>query len=59
MTAAAKSGQFTAGEVGKAQFIGGNRRNLAKEKIMRDFVSRSLVVSLGKALNRMSLPLSS
>jgi len=32
---AAKSGQFTADETGKPQFLRGNRRNLAGEKVVR------------------------
>jgi len=35
VTVVAKSGQSTAGEVGKGQFLGRNRRNLAKERIVR------------------------
>jgi len=39
VTVAAKSGQFTAGEAGKGQFVRGNRRNLAKEKVVRYILS--------------------
>jgi len=36
---AAKSGQFTADEMRKGQFLRENRRNLAGEGVVRDFVS--------------------
>jgi len=35
VTVAAKSGQFTADEAGKSQFLRGNRRYLAEEGVAR------------------------
>jgi len=40
MIVATKSGQFTADETGKGKSLRGNRRNLAEEGVVRDFVYR-------------------
>jgi len=39
VTVASKSGQFTASETGKGQFLWENRRSLAEERIVRDISS--------------------
>jgi len=40
---AVKSGQFTADEMGKGQFLRGNRRNLAGEGVVRKILSPTRV----------------
>jgi len=39
VTVAPKLGQFTTDEIGKGQFLGGNRRNLAEEGVVRKISS--------------------
>jgi len=51
MTVAAKSGQFTADETGKGQFLRGNRRNLAREGVVRKISSPKRVASVPNLYN--------
>jgi len=39
---ATKSGQFRADETGKGQFLRGNRRNQAEERVVKDFAPGSI-----------------
>jgi len=46
VTVAAKLGEFTAGKTGKVHFLRVNRRNLAKEKIVRKISSPSRIPAM-------------
>jgi len=46
MIVAAKSGQFTADETGKDQFLRGNQRNLAGKGVVRKISSPQRVASV-------------
>jgi len=43
---AAKSGQFTADETGKGQFLCRNRKNLAEERVLRKISYRSRIAGI-------------
>jgi len=51
VTVAAKSGQFTADEAGKGQFLRGNRRNLAGEEVVRKSSSPQTAASVSNLCN--------
>jgi len=51
VTRAAKSGQFTADEMGKGQFPSTNRRNLAGEGVVRKISSLKRIVSVPNLCN--------
>jgi len=48
---AAKSGQFTADETGKGQFLRENQRNLAEDGVVRKISSPNRVVSVSNLCN--------
>jgi len=52
---AAKSRQFTADKTGKSQFLGGNRRNLAGEGVVRKISSLQRVASVSNLCNSRNL----
>jgi len=51
VTVAAKSGQFTADKAGKVQFLRGNRKNLAREGVVRKVSSPQRVASVPNLCN--------
>jgi len=54
VTVVAKSGQFTADETGKGQFLRGNQRNLAGEGVVRKSSSPQTVASASNLCNSRS-----